>query len=103
MDFTRHDCRKYRLIISGIVVMFLLKVRMCPADWENMLPRVSAAQDQVVSYRISLQAEIDFRKARGEDIQEELKGLKAAHLQELCLQDQERRLRAAIEGAKASL
>jgi hypothetical protein len=67
-----------------------------------MLQRVLTAEDQIKSYRIDLLAERDLRKSRGEDIQNCLKGLKSAHLQELCLQDQEKRLRAAIEGAKAS-
>jgi len=70
--------------------------------WPAMLQRVRDALEQTRAYNIGLRAKIDYVKSQNGDVREMRKNLKLARQQELCLEDQERRLKDAIEGAKAS-
>ncbi|MHB8118665.1 MAG: hypothetical protein ACYDHX_08070 [Methanothrix sp.] len=67
--------------------------------YEAMLGRVAEARLQIRAYMAQIEPEMARLMATNQDARELYQTKKKLHLQELCLEDQERRL----EGALASL
>ena len=68
------------------------KVKM----YKAMLVRVEEAKELVTSQMGMISSELKSRVAAGQDVREAYQTHKKLHLQELCLIDQERRLRERI-------
>ncbi len=65
-----------------------------------MLIKVEEAKETVASELKTISSELNSRVAAGQDAREAYQTHKKLHLQELCLIDQERRLKAAIDTSK---
>jgi hypothetical protein len=64
--------------------------------YEAMLARVVEAKEHVIEQMARISPELDSRAAAGEDARELYQTHKKLHLQELCLVDQEGRLKEVI-------
>ena len=77
-----------------------------PADQVRMhsamLARVGEAKQQISTALDRIAPELEGRMKAGQDIRELTQTRKRLHLQELCLIDQERRLRGRIEFLRIS-
>ncbi len=69
---------------------------------EAMLSRVEEARKHVAGQMDRIAQELDRQTAAGEDVREIHQARKKLHLQELCLIDQERRLKERITSLRIS-